>query len=66
MKKKKKSVKGRIFLLFLIMASAAVAFSYYRSREVYTFWLRAYYVDYRKIPEKEMVAHARDLMKKRT
>ncbi len=65
MKKKKKSVKGRIFLLFLIMASAAVAFSYYRSREVYTFWLRAYYVDYRKIPEKEMVAHARDLMKKK-
>lgn len=65
MRKKKKSISGKIFLLFIILAAGAVALSYYRSREVYTFWLRSYYIEYKKIPEKEMVRQAYELMKKK-
>ncbi len=58
-------MKALVKFLFVLLTGAAVALSYYRSGDVYAFWLRAYYVDYRRMNEKEMIGRAYELMKLR-
>ena len=56
-------MKGKFFLIIIFLSIGTVAVSYFYSRDIYTFWLKAYYVHFKKYTREQMIEEAFTVMK---
>ncbi|HOO73479.1 MAG TPA: hypothetical protein PK926_17090 [Spirochaetota bacterium] len=56
-------MKGKFFLFIILLSAGTAAVSYFYSRDIYSFWLKAYYVHYKKCTREQMIEEAYRVMK---